>query len=249
MKKLTLILCFLAIAAVGFAQETKPITLPGKGKINVEDLNKKIDLNMDISQLSVCELRALRNAFAARQGYLFKNSELRLLFNTTSWYDSLAWDRADNEEERGPVKYTAKETTFINKLKAREDQLLKNNFKAAGGIVNLDNLANPFQLDVFPNEMRNHLIKYGFGIVEADHEQIFQVYEKNDYCMFPNFVTTDLYLQLFHLYFDTLLRKVEEGKLCGVIENTCKLLYDDMMKRAKAAKDTPMRDAAEWDAT
>ncbi len=249
MKKLSFILILLFAAVVGYAQDKAPITVPGKGKINVEKLYKNIDLNMDISQLSVCELRTLRNAFAARQGYLFNNSELRLLFNTTSWYDSLAWDRVLNEEARGPVKYTPKETAFINKLKAREDQLLKNNFKAAGGVVNLDNLANPYQLDVFPDEMRQYLTKYGFGIVEADNEQLFQVYEKNDYCMFPSFVTTDLYLQLFHLYFDTLMRKVEEGKLCGVIENTCKLLYDDMMKCAGTAKNATMRDAAEWNAT
>ena len=63
--------------------EVKPITLPGKGNINVETLNKRINTKMDISNLSVCELRVLRNAFAARQGYLFKSSELRMVFNTT----------------------------------------------------------------------------------------------------------------------------------------------------------------------
>ena len=246
MKKQFFIIISLIVTLCAQAQDTKPITLPGKGNINVENLNKSINLNMDISQLNVSELRALRNAFAARQGYLFNSSELRMLFNTTSWYNEKAWERADNEEKLGPVKYSPKETAFINKLKEREEQLLKNNFKSSKGVVNLDNLVNPFQLDVFPDEMKNHLTKYGFGIVEADHEQIFQVYEKNDYTMFPSFVTTDLYLQFFHLYFDTMMRKVEEGKLCDIIADLCKKLHDDMAAKAGQAKNKNMKDAAEW---
>ena len=91
-KILVLFTAFMATLTLA-AQETKPIILPGKGKINVEKL-RNVDFNMDISQLNICELRALRNSFAAKQGYLFNSSELRLLFNTTSWYDSLAWKRA-----------------------------------------------------------------------------------------------------------------------------------------------------------
>ena len=241
-KYLVLLTAFMATLTLS-AQETKPIVLPGKGKINVEKL-RKVDLNMDISQLNICELRALRNSFAAKQGYLFNSSELRLLFNTTSWYDSLAWKRA--EEEMGPVKYTAKETAFINKIKAREDELRKRNFTTSAGIVNLDNLVNPFQLEDFPAEMKAHLSKYGFGIAEADHEQIFQVYEKNDYCMFPNFVTTDLYLQLFHLYFDTMMRKVEEGKLSGVIQDLCQKLHKNMSSLASGTSNATIRQCAEW---
>jgi len=245
MRKMLALLTALMATLTVAAQETKPIIIPGKGKINVENL-RKVDLNMDISQLNICELRALRNSFAAKQGYLFNSSELRQLFNTTSWYDELAWKRALEEEKMAPVKYTAKETAFINKLKAREDELRKRNFTSSTGIVNLDNLVNPFQLEVFPTEMKTHLSKYGFGIVEADNEQIFQVYEKNDYCMFPNFVTTDLYLQLFHLYFDTMMRKVEEGKLSDVMQNMCQKLHKHMNTLASSASNATMRECAQW---
>lgn len=247
MRKVLSLMALLVLASHAVAQMVTPITLPGKGRINVENLKGKIDTNMDISQLSLCELRVLRNAFAARQGYLFNNSELRQVFNTTSWYDSLAWDRYDNEENRPPIAYTPKETAFINKIKAREEQLIKQNFKTDGGIVNMDNIINPFQLEVFPDELRTHLAKYGFGIVEADHEQLFQIYEKNDYCMFPNFVTTDLYLQLYHLFFDTMMRRVEEGKLSDVIASLCKQMHGRMIKRAGTA-DKALKDAAEWNA-
>ena len=249
MKKILVFLTFLAFALGMAAQDEdakKPITLPGKGRINVETLNKRIDMNMDISNLSVSELRVLRNAFAARQGYLFNSSELRLVFNTTSWYDSLAWKRVGHPDQMGPVKYTAAEQAFMKKLQDREKELLRLNFKPQKGIVNLDNLINGFQLDVFPEPLREHLANHGFGIVEADNEQIFQVYEHNDYTMFPNFVTTDLYLQLFHLYFDTTLRKVEESTLSKVMTDFSKRMYDAMASKAKSEKDAKVKDAAEW---
>ncbi len=61
------------------------LVMPGIKHFSVEKLNQKIDLNMDISQLSIPELRVLRNAFAARQGYCFMSADLRGLFSTTSW--------------------------------------------------------------------------------------------------------------------------------------------------------------------
>lgn len=240
---------FLAIATLlsttMMAQE--PVVLPGKGKINMENL-KRINTNMDISNLSVCELHTLRNAFAAQQGYIFKSSELRQLFNSTSWYDELAWKRFEADNPK-PVTYTKQQQAFINKLKAREDELLKANYKTDKGIVNLDNLINPFQLEEFPEELKTHLSKYGFGIVEDDHEQIFQIYEKNDYTLFPNFVTTDLYLQLYHLFFDSSMKKVEEGKLYDAVADLCKALHTEMMQTARTEKVQGVKEAAEWDAT
>ena len=213
MKKFLFLAIATLLATTMMAQE--PVVLPGKGKINVENL-KRINTNMDISNLSVCELRTLRNAFAAQQGYIFKSSELRQLFNSTSWYDELAWKRFEADNPK-PVTYTKQQQAFINKLKAREDELLKANYITDKGIVNLDNIINPFQLEEFPEELKTHLSKYGFGIVEDDHEQIYQIYEKNDYTLFPNFVTTDLYLQLYHLFFDSSMKKVEEGKLYDAV--------------------------------
>ena len=248
MKKLLLTLLLLTAFITVNAQQ-QPYILPGKGHINVENLIGKIDTNMDISQLSISELRVLRNAFAARQGYLFESSELRSVFNSTSWYDSLAWEREGNAEKMGPVKYTKEEEDFINRLKTRESQLLATNFKPQSGIVNIDNIINPYQLEDFPTPLREHLQNYGFGIVESGHEQIFHIYETNDYTMFPNFVTTDLYLQLFHLFLDTSIRKVEEGQLSKTIADLSKAMHGKMSAIAKSTKNAKMRDAAEWNAT
>ncbi len=245
----------MAVAQDDFEQE--PLVLPGNGHINVEQLNGKINLKMDISKLSLLELRVLRNAFAARQGYLFESSELRSIFNTTTWYDSLCWKRYDAEnqwdEEKqemvntiGPPTYTAKESAFIDKLRAREKELLRNNFTNPNGLVNVNNLVNPLQLEVFPQPLKEALGKNGFAIVEADNEQIFQVYEKNDYNLFPNFVTTDLYLQLYHLYFDTTMRKVEETKLSDVMTDFTRQMYERMYSLANSEKNEKIKDAAAW---
>ena len=251
MKKIVLSL-FVAMAACAvMAQDAqKPMILPGAGHINVESLNKKIDLKMDISKLSLSELRVLRNAFAARQGYLFTSSDLRAVFNSTSWYEDLCWKREDENSKMPPIKYSAAETAFINKIKAREDELRKGNLKPASGLVNMDNLINPYQLEEFPTQLRTALSRNGFAIVDNDDEQIFQVYERNDYTMFPNFVTTDLFLQLFHLYFDTMMRKVEEGKLSVVMTDFCQQMYDRMKVRAGySSNSAAIKDAAEWNQT
>lgn len=80
------------------AQEKKtPLILPGAGKVNIEKLKGKIDTQMDISKLNLVELRAIRNAFAARQGYPFKDATLRALYNTTTWYNDALWDVSEKK--------------------------------------------------------------------------------------------------------------------------------------------------------
>ena len=201
------------------AQEKKtPLILPGAGKVNIEKLKGKIDTQMDISKLNLVELRAIRNAFAARQGYPFKDATLRALYNTTTWYNDALWDVGEKEETTGKKfspSYTKEQLTFTERIRAREAELRKLNFKPANSkdVVNMKNLINPFQLKEFDSKLYSMLGQNGFAIVPAEHNQLFHVYEKNDYADFPSFVTTDLYLQLFHLYFDCVLRDVEEKHL------------------------------------
>ncbi len=255
-------------------RKRNPITLPGKGHINVEDL-KNVDLNMDISQLSLAECRIVRNALAARQGHCFQSKDLRSLFGTTSWYDSLFWDRyakVDNsfsehsEEHEGediwedyratyakqadkyvPLKYTKAELDFVQRLRDREAELSKANFKVpAGQRVNIDNLINPWQLQDFPQPLRKALARDGFAIIDTPHDQLFHVYEQNDYTVFPCFVTTDLYLQLFHFYFDCLLRDIEEERLDSCVLVLHQMIRADLDKVVERKVNKQMTEAAEW---
>ena len=233
------------------SQEKKtPLILHGAGKINVEKLKGKIDTQMDLSKLNLAELRAIRNAFAARQGYAFKDATLRALYNTTTWYNDALWDASEKEETSGKKfspRYTKEQLAFTERIRAREAELRKLNFKPANSkdVVNMDNLINPFQLKEFDSKLYNMLGKNGFAIVPAEHNQLFHVYEKNDYADFPSFVTTDLYLQLFHLYFDCVLRDVEEKHLDSLMIVFSSQMEAEM-KTLTSSQDAEVKAAAEF---
>lgn len=246
MQKLIISIISILLALPMQAQyEGRGMILPGEGHIQVEKLKDHLDLNMDISRLSLSELRVLRNAVAARQGYVFKASELRSIFLSTSWYYELAVKR--QEGKLPAIKYSAAETAFINRIKAREAELSKTNYAPKqGGIVNPDNIINPSHLKSIDPQLKAALARQGFGIVPTDQEQLFQIYEENMYSQFPSFITTDLYLQLFHMYFDTTLRKVEESTLLGAMTDLSRHMYQAMDRYAANATDKKLKDAAEW---
>ena len=240
MKKLLFLLTAFVLTLSAQAQEKpKSVILPGKGRLDIEQFNRSINTNMDISQLSLSELRVLRNAFAARKGYIFESADLRSIFSQTSWYNDLMWKHFEEEDQKEgygyqengtykamPIKYTAAESAFMAKIKAREDELSKQNFNTKGGqLVNVDNVLNPFQLTTFDPRLKSALGQNGFAIVPGKKIQLFHIYEKNDYSDFPSFVTTDLYLQLYHFYFDNVLRSIEEEKFDSIVNLLSTELY------------------------
>ena len=242
MKTKTLLAVCTALLMVACSQKQSVVQVP-VSTIDVEQLNGDIDYNMDVTGLSLGDLRVLRHAPAARQGFPFKDAYLRGVYETTTWYDSLVWkfdesvdfssvkERGDESwrdyyyrasEEVGAVKYTAEEQSFMERLKTREDELRKQNFNVADGLrVNVANLVNPAQLSDFDPLLCQQLAQNGFAIVPGENEQLFHVYEQNDYRQFPSFVTTDLFLQLYHLYFDCMLRELEEQKLDSLLRLFC----------------------------
>lgn len=231
-------------------EEKTPLILQGAGKVNIEKLKGKIDTQMDLSKLNLAELRAIRNAFAARQGYPFKDATLRALYNTTTWYNDALWDVSEKEETTGKKfspRYTKEQLAFTERIRAREAELRKLNFKPVNGkkVVNMDNLINPFQLKEFDSKLYNMLGRNGFAIVPAEHNQLFHVYEKNDYADFPSFITTDLYLQLFHLYFDCVLRDVEEKHLDSLMIVFSSQMEAEM-KTLTSSQDAEIKAAAEF---
>ena len=226
--KLIFMACAATVIGACSQKQAAVVTVP-PSQIDVEKLMDSIDYNMDVSGLSIADVRTLRNAPAAKRGYPFKDSYLRGVYHTTTWYDSLMfaldenlpWDKFQNRDDEpwrdfyyrvvdGQMKYSAEELDFMKRLKEREEELKKQNFEVLEGLrVNMGNLSNPTILKEFDEKLSSHLAQNGFGIVPATSDQLFHIYEKNDYNEFPNFVTTDLYLQLFHMYIDCTLRELE----------------------------------------
>lgn len=247
MKKLLLAACTAALVMACAQKQQAIVTVP-PSQIDVEKLLDSIDYDMDVSGLSLADVRTLRNAPAAQRGFPFKDSYIRDIYLTTSWYDSLMWvfdenmpyDKFESKEdesfydfyyrmidEANIMKYTDQEKAFIKRMQEREDELKQQNFEVEPGLrVNMQNLTNPTQLKEFDPQLSQQLGKDGFAIVPARQNQLFQIYEKNDYADFPNFVTTDLYLQIYHLYIDCMLRELEEQKLLPLMTTFCRNMHE-----------------------
>ena len=238
--------------------------------LNVESLKDNLDLDMDINTLQLGDLHVLGNAPAARQGYPFKDAYLRGVYGSTTWYDSLTWvfdeslnfdsiPQKDGESWRdyyyratqalGAVKFTTEEQAFMKRVQEREEELRQENFDTPKGLrVRMDNLTNPTQMTEWDSTLCQQLAEDGFAIVPANHNQLFHVYEQNDYQQFPSFVTTDLYLQLYHLYFDCMLRDIEQNALYKQMTDLTLTMYTQMHERATSDANGELRQLARHDA-
>lgn len=249
------------MTACSAGQKQASVEVP-VSQIDIEQLVNGIDYDMDISALSLGDVMLLRNAPAALRGYPFKDAYLRGIYSGTTWYDSLTWkfdavaefiDVEEREgeswrdyyyraaEEGGLLKYTAEELAFMKRLKEREDELKAHNFDVDPLLrVNMQNLANPMQMKEFDSLLCRQLAQDGFAIVPGNHEQLFHLYEQNDYNCFPSFITTDLFLQLFHLYFDCVLREAEEQTLSPLIIDYTLKMYHAMHQQAVGASSSEL---------
>ena len=208
---------------------------------------------MNIDTLSLSDIRILRNTFAARQGYCFMRADLRAIFSTTSWYEKRMEERYWAEEEGKnikPISYSKEEQAFIDKLQQRENELLLQNYIYRGDrkMANLHNIVNLFQLEEINPALMDMLGRNGFAIVPDDNIQFFHVYEQNDYRQFPHFVTTDMYLQLFHMYFGYILKTIEQEKFIPILSDICRQMKAEM-ERLAAGDDKAISEAARYNAT
>lgn len=251
MRTVLLLCCMFGLTTVAAHPQNNPKKpapfIPVGSAIDVESLNRKIDTSMDISRLSLSDLRILRNAFAARQGYCFEDYAMRAIFSRTTWYDSLLWVRMDGPLYDQPLKYTPGETAFIERIKKREAELRTRNFTATdGGRVNTDNIVNTFQLEELSPSLYRRLSRDGFAIVPRQGAQLFHCYENNDYHDFPSFITTDLHLQMVHIYFSAVLQELEKRHLKRKIDVIISGLYDEIAATAVTTADGKTQRAADY---
>ena len=267
MKLKTIMMVCMAGMTAACSQKQSAVSVP-VSHISVEQLKDSIDYDMDITGLPLSDLRVLRNAPAAQKGFPFKDSYLRGIYKSTSWYDSLMWafdervEGAQIQSKEGEewrdfyyrtideahlLNYTEQELAFMKRLKERETELMTQNFQVEEGLrVNMGNLVNPTQLKDFDTLLCQRLAEEGFAIVPADHEQLFHVYEKNDYNEFPNFVTTDLFLQVYHLYIDCMLRELEQYQLLQLMTDFSKEMRDIMAANYDGSPDDSEEGRIAW---
>ncbi|MBL0174460.1 MAG: DUF3160 domain-containing protein [Ignavibacteria bacterium] len=201
-----------------------------------------IDLAQDIDAKSLEDLRFLRNTVYARKGHLFKDAALRAVFQAFDWYQPIWW------EKDFAVTLDAQEQAFVARLKTREDALLARNFTGDGIARKADvrNLVNTRQFAGISDTLRTKLGEHGFAIVPERQLQLFDIYEENDYNLVPSFVTTDLYLQLMHMYFDFTLRTLEEKRLASSLAELLAALHARATALAASAPGPEAKRAAEF---
>lgn len=241
MKKTALLLAFLSIAVANLWAIT-PKQL------------ENLDLNKDYNQCNLGELRLLKSMVYARHAFLFSRSELRNYFlNHYKWYADKVYDNQqliDNGKKIPPITLTAKEKQFVSTidslLRTRSD---KNYIKTGQNTQpNLDNLSNYFEQKGFPSQFKEKLTKYGFVIQPDSLEQLFHLYDQNYYTNTPSFITTDLYLQLLHIYFSYTLKVLEKDKLAAIATTLTQKLHEASMQYLAPSNSSKIKEMAKFNA-
>lgn len=119
------------------------------------------------------------------------------------------FEKTNIEVPYEPVKYTPK----VRPYKVKTD---------------LSNIENLEQFGEFSEEQKELLIKNNFVVNPTKEEQLFYIYEDNEYKDIPSFITTDSVLQVYHIFYDYTLRTLEDQKLLGLLEE----LTDKMLNNS-----------------
>ncbi|MGE5629601.1 MAG: DUF3160 domain-containing protein [Caulobacteraceae bacterium] len=94
--------------------------------------------------------------------------------------------------------------------------------------ADLSNVVNLEQYGTFTEAQKQMLAKNGFMVTPSNEEQLFYIYERNEYLKVPSFVTVDSVLQVYHVFYDYSLRKLEADKLA----NELVALTDSMLRKS-----------------
>ncbi|MDJ0365623.1 DUF3160 domain-containing protein [Hymenobacter sp. H14-R3] len=212
------------------------------------------DFNQPLAGKSYLDLLLLRNELYARNGYCFMNSTARSYFDTKKWYRPV-W-MGDTYDDKGtvvakavviPVPLNKQEAAFVEKIHTQEVQLLVHRVAPQGGfpMLGLDFVVNQREEPLTP-AMRPVLARNNFVLVPTKEEQLFYLYDQNEYSYTPNFVTTDLILQLLHKYLNGILSDVEETRLVPVVAQMLRQGGTQAQALATQSQNPQARDAAEW---
>jgi hypothetical protein len=108
----------------------------------------------------------------------------------------------------------------------------------------LDNVVNLSQFGSFTPAQKELLAKNGFVVTTSDNVQLYHIYENNDYLQIPSFITTDLMLQVYHVFFDYTLRTVESEKLYPIAVDLTEKMLMESVEIYKEATNPEVKEAS-----
>lgn len=253
-------------------QDLQAIYNPQSLLLTDDELPRSIDFNMDISKLSYQELRILRYYPYAIHGVWIKEGDINGFYsNRTKWYydfaDSLYWGYEENGYEPiisfddyeenyqkylDQVKLSDEEKAFIAKIDARMADLAQNKLITNQQGIQLQNPAitvNMHQIKNPSEKMLTMLLQNNMAMEQTDYEQLFQIYESNDYSCIPSFITTDLYLQAYHMYFEYVLKSLEQINFVPSLAQMSRAMYETSNAVYEATDNEELRQLADFNAT
>lgn len=114
------------------------------------------------------------------------------------------------------IALSEEEKAFVNGIEARMAEL-----RSARKLTNLDGeeilnadlVCNMHQVYQPSAELKSALRTNNMAFEPTKFEQLFNIYENNEYLSMPHFVTTDVLLQAFHMLFSYELKVLEAGDM------------------------------------
>ncbi|KDR94210.1 Protein of unknown function [Peptoclostridium litorale DSM 5388] len=107
----------------------------------------------------------------------------------------------------------------------------------------LSNIANLDQFPQMSTMQREMLVENGFFVRPTLEEQLFYIYEHNEYKKIPTFVTTDSVLQVYHVFYDYSLRTLESKKLLDQVEELTGNMLQKSIEMHNRIKDEQVKGA------
>jgi hypothetical protein len=108
----------------------------------------------------------------------------------------------------------------------------------------LSNVENLSQFGIFTAAQRNLLSRNSFVVVPTKEEQLFFIYENNEYLKIPSFISVDSVLEVNHLFFDYSLRKIEENSLMSAAIKLNDNMLDDSISQYNKINNLVVKQAA-----
>lgn len=223
----------------GTAEEAENAT-PASHLLTDSLLPKSVDLNQDISHLSYQELRILRSYPYAIHGYWFLEGDLNSFFcRKTDWYydlcDKIAIEAYEHDlpyaDTYDKIKLTKEEKAFVEKIDRRMKELERERLITVDDcrLLNPALCINLFQMEQPDSAFNRMIYHHNIALATTPYEQLFNLYENNDYQQMPSFITTDLFLQAFHMYFSYVLKSLERNHFTPALEQTLLALHKESM--------------------
>ncbi len=123
---------------------------------------------------------------------------------------------------------------------AVEVEAAVNDYQVAADLSNITN-KEMFELSAAAREL---LHKNAFVVIPAEEKEFFMLYEMNRYRQVPLFVTVDSMLHNYHLFFNHLLRMVENDQFIPELKNLNRKMLSLAQKQYTLLKGTSWENAA-----